>query len=80
MNMATHIIHERLRIGGEQIDRTERIEVFNPYDGSLVGIRRGDNDAAGTVCGCDHCHRKGTFDRSGAAVESQFADDGVVFE
>lgn len=37
MNMATHIIHERLRIGGEQIDRTERIEVFNPYDGSLVG-------------------------------------------
>ena len=30
-------IHETLRIGGEKPDRDERIEVFNPWDNSVVG-------------------------------------------
>ena len=30
-------IHETLRIGGETPDRDERIEVFNPWDNSVVG-------------------------------------------
>ena len=30
-------LHEKLRIGGEKIDRDERIEVFNPWDNSVVG-------------------------------------------
>ena len=30
-------IHETLRIGGERTDRDERIEVFNPWDNSVVG-------------------------------------------
>ncbi|MFL2562564.1 MAG: phosphonoacetaldehyde dehydrogenase [Arenicellales bacterium] len=30
-------IHETLRIGGERTDRDERIEVFNPWDDSVVG-------------------------------------------
>ena len=30
-------IHETLRIGGEKTDRDERIEVFNPWDNSVVG-------------------------------------------
>ena len=30
-------IHETLRIGGEAPDRDERIEVFNPWDNSVVG-------------------------------------------
>ena len=30
-------IHETLRIGGEKSDRDERIEVFNPWDNSVVG-------------------------------------------
>ncbi|MED5533291.1 MAG: phosphonoacetaldehyde dehydrogenase [Pseudomonadota bacterium] len=30
-------IHETLRIGGEKPDRNERIEVFNPWDNSVVG-------------------------------------------
>jgi len=30
-------LHETLRIGGEKIDRDERIEVFNPWDNSVVG-------------------------------------------
>jgi putative phosphonoacetaldehyde dehydrogenase len=30
-------IHETLRIGGEKTDRDERIEVFNPWDKSVVG-------------------------------------------
>ncbi len=29
--------HETLRIGGERVDAAERIEVRNPFDGSLVG-------------------------------------------
>lgn len=29
--------HEALRIGGEKIRRAEIIEVFNPYNGELVG-------------------------------------------
>ena len=30
-------IHETLRIGGEKPDRDKRIEVFNPWDNSVVG-------------------------------------------
>ena len=30
-------IHETLRIAGEKTDRDERIEVFNPWDNSIVG-------------------------------------------
>ncbi|MDP6399627.1 MAG: phosphonoacetaldehyde dehydrogenase [Arenicellales bacterium] len=30
-------LHETLRVGGEKIDRDERIEVFNPWDNSVVG-------------------------------------------
>ncbi len=30
-------IHETLRIGGEKLGRDERIEVFNPWDNSVVG-------------------------------------------
>jgi len=30
-------IHETLRIGGEKTDRDERIEVFNPWDNTVVG-------------------------------------------
>lgn len=30
-------IHETLRIGGEKTDRDERIEVFNPWNNSVVG-------------------------------------------
>jgi putative phosphonoacetaldehyde dehydrogenase len=30
-------IHETLRIAGEKTDRDERIEVFNPWDNSMVG-------------------------------------------
>ena len=41
MNDAAEItkapIHETLRIGGEKPDRDERIEVFNPWDNSVVG-------------------------------------------
>ncbi len=29
--------HETMRIGGKKIDTDDRVEVFNPYDGSLVG-------------------------------------------
>ena len=29
--------HESLRIGGEKIRRAQVIEVFNPYNGELVG-------------------------------------------
>jgi len=29
--------HETMRIAGQKVDCDERIEVFNPYDGSLVG-------------------------------------------
>ena len=35
--MARAPIHETLRIGGEKPDRDERIEVFNPWDNSVVG-------------------------------------------
>ena len=41
MNDAAEItkapIHETLRIDGEKTDRDERIEVFNPWDNSVVG-------------------------------------------
>ncbi|MBT7109709.1 MAG: aldehyde dehydrogenase family protein, partial [Proteobacteria bacterium] len=30
-------IHESLRIAGKKVDRDERIEVFNPWDNSVVG-------------------------------------------
>jgi putative phosphonoacetaldehyde dehydrogenase len=30
-------IHETMRIGGKKVDTYERVKVFNPYDGSLVG-------------------------------------------
>ena len=30
-------IHETMRIAGEKVDTDERIEVFNPYDNSVVG-------------------------------------------
>lgn len=33
----TFPIHETMRIGGKKVDTDERVEVFNPYDGSLVG-------------------------------------------
>ena len=33
----TFPIHETMRIGGKKVDTNERVEVFNPYDGSLVG-------------------------------------------
>ena len=33
----TFPIHETMRIGGKKVDTVERVEVFNPYDGSLVG-------------------------------------------
>jgi len=29
--------HETMRIAGEKVDSADRIEVFNPYDGSVVG-------------------------------------------
>jgi len=29
--------HETMRIGGKKVDTDDRVEVFNPYDGSLVG-------------------------------------------
>jgi len=35
--------HETMRIGGERVDTRERIDVMNPYDGSLVGtVPRGN--------------------------------------
>ena len=33
----TFPIHETMRIGGKKVDTDERVEVLNPYDGSLVG-------------------------------------------
>ncbi len=33
----TFPIHETMRIGGKKVDTDERVEVFNPYNGSLVG-------------------------------------------
>ncbi len=33
----TFPIHETMRIGGKKVDTDERVEVFNPYDGSLIG-------------------------------------------
>lgn len=36
-NTVTFPIHETMRIGGKKIDTDDRVEVFNPYDGSLVG-------------------------------------------
>jgi len=33
----TFPIHETMRIGGKKVDTDDRVEVFNPYDGSLVG-------------------------------------------
>ena len=30
-------IHETMRIGGKTVDTDERVEVFHPYDNSLVG-------------------------------------------
>lgn len=42
MDASSNARHEAMRIGGKKIDTVDRIEVFNPYDGSLVGtIPRG---------------------------------------
>jgi phosphonoacetaldehyde dehydrogenase len=41
MNLQTKppapVRHESLRIAGKRVDTDERIEVFNPYDGAIVG-------------------------------------------
>ncbi len=45
MDKALNVRHEAMRIGGEKVDTTDRIEVFNPYNGDVVGtIPRGTRD------------------------------------
>ncbi|MEM7222276.1 MAG: phosphonoacetaldehyde dehydrogenase [Pseudomonadota bacterium] len=37
MDAPAKVLHETMRVAGEKLDSDERIEVYNPYDGSLVG-------------------------------------------
>ena len=37
MDAPVNLRHETLRIAGEKVDCDERLEVFNPYDNSLIG-------------------------------------------
>ena len=40
----------RMHIGGEWVDKPQKIEVLNPYDGSVVDtIPRGDHDDVETA-------------------------------
>jgi acyl-CoA reductase-like NAD-dependent aldehyde dehydrogenase len=45
MDVSENIRHEAMRIGGEKITTKDRIEVLNPYNGSVVGtIPRGTRE------------------------------------
>ncbi|NQW00261.1 MAG: phosphonoacetaldehyde dehydrogenase [Rhodospirillales bacterium] len=45
MDASTTSRHEAMRIGGEKVDTVDRIAVYNPYDGSVVGtIPRGTRE------------------------------------
>ncbi len=45
MDASSNLRHDAMRIGGKKVDTTDRIEVFNPYNGSLIGtIPRGTRE------------------------------------
>jgi phosphonoacetaldehyde dehydrogenase len=45
MSKNASIRHEAMRIGGNKVDTTDRIEVFNPYNGNVIGtIPRGTRE------------------------------------
>jgi len=37
MDVAANHRHETMRIGGEKVDTTDRIDVYNPYTGAVIG-------------------------------------------
>ena len=42
MDVSSNLRHECMRIGGEKVDTADRIDVFNPYTGAVIGsIPRG---------------------------------------
>jgi len=45
MDKSLNIRHETMRIAGKKVDTTDRLEVFNPYDNSLVGTVPKGTDA-----------------------------------
>ncbi|MBL6933517.1 MAG: phosphonoacetaldehyde dehydrogenase [Rhodospirillales bacterium] len=45
MGDVSNVRHEAMRIGGEKVETADRIEVFNPYNGDVVGtIPRGTRE------------------------------------
>lgn len=43
MDASVNSRHEAMRIGGQKVDTVDRIDVFNPFDGSVIGtIPRGN--------------------------------------
>jgi len=45
MDASSNQRHEAMRIGGKKVDTADRIDVFNPYDGSVIGsISRGTRE------------------------------------